>query len=82
MGENEIECEGNLVFLEEIEQKIFKSKCLKKFIDIPKEWWLKMEDDLIIVELEKESLEYQKIAVGEKTIRKIERIQNLELFDK
>lgn len=82
MGEKEIECEGNLSFLKEIEQKIFKNKCLKKHIDIPKEWWLKMEEDLIIVEVEKENLEYQKISAGEKQIRKVERIQNIELFDK
>ena len=82
MGEKEIECEGNLSFLKEIEQTIFKNKCLKKHIDIPKEWWLKMEEDLIIVEVEKENLEYQKISVGEKQIRKVERIQNIELFDK
>lgn len=82
MGEKEIECEGNLSFLKEIEQTIFKNKCLKKHIDIPKEWYLKMEEDLIIVEVEKENLEYQKISVGEKQIRKVERIQNIELFDK
>lgn len=82
MGEKEIECEGNLSFLKEIEQTIFKNKCLKKHIDIPKEWWLKMEEDLIIVEVEKENLEYQKISAVEKQIRKVERIQNIELFDK